>query len=78
MAEVYSGAVDRGFRGRNCVYDPISSIMDATLTFRGYTIEDLQPILVMKRLFLLWNDQLPSEKELASFCLFYRQSNGFK
>lgn len=68
MAEVYSGAVDRGLEGVIACTTAISSIVDATLTFRGYTIEDLAAHSSYEEVvFLLWNDRLPSEKELASF-----------
>ncbi len=68
MSEVYSGAVDRGLEGVVACTTAISSIVDATLCYRGYTIEDLAEHSTFEEVaFLLWNDRLPKEKELESF-----------
>ena len=46
----------------------ISSIVDATLCYRGYTIEDLAEHSTFEETaFLLWNDRLPKADELKKF-----------
>ncbi|MCB0365979.1 MAG: citrate synthase [Bdellovibrionaceae bacterium] len=69
MSEVYAGAVDRGLEGVIACTTAISSIVDTTLCFRGYTIEDLAENSNFEEVvFLLWNNRLPKADELASFC----------
>ena len=66
--EVYEGAVDKGLEGVVACTTAISSIVDATLCFRGYTIEDLAAKSTFEETtFLLWNDRLPSADELKAF-----------
>lgn len=66
--EVYDGAVDRGLEGVIACTTGISSIVDATLCYRGYTIEDLAENSTFEEtVFLLWNDRLPKENELKEF-----------
>lgn len=68
MAEVYAGAVDKGLEGVIACTTAISSIVDATLCYRGYLIEDLAANSSYEEVvFLLWNDRLPSKQELDSF-----------
>jgi len=68
MAEVYDGAVDRGLEGVVACTTRISSIVDATLCYRGYTIEDLAANSTFEEVvFLLWNNRLPKADELSSF-----------
>lgn len=63
--EVYSGAVDKGLEGVIACTTGISSIVDATLCYRGYTIEDLAENSTFEEtVFLLWNDRLPKVEEL--------------
>ncbi len=72
MAEVniYEGAVDKGLEGVVACTTAISSIQDATLNFRGYTIEDLAQHASFEEVaFLLWNDRLPKKEELDKFSL---------
>lgn len=70
MAEIYSGAVDRGLEGVVACTTEISSIVHATLCYRGYTIEDLAENSTFEEvIFLLWNDRLPKAKELEEFRL---------
>lgn len=70
MAEIYSGAVDRGLEGVVACTTGISSIVDATLCFRGYVIEDLAKNSNFEEVtFLLWNDRLPKQKEMEEFKL---------
>ncbi len=66
MAETYDGAVDRGLEGVVACTTAISSIVDATLTYRGYTIEDLAEKKSFEEVvYLLWNNKLPSDSELT-------------
>src|SRR5690606_15263030 len=66
--EIYEGAVDKGLEGVVACTTGISSIVDATLCFRGYTIEDLAANSTFEEVvFLLWNDRLPKEAELKAF-----------
>jgi len=68
MAEIYSGAVDKGLEGVVACTTGVSSIVDATLCFRGYTIEDLAENSTFEEVvFLLWNDRLPKAGELDEF-----------
>lgn len=63
--EVYAGAVDKGLEGVIACTTGISSIVDATLCYRGYTIEDLAEHSTFEETaFLLWNDRLPKADEL--------------
>ena len=65
MTEVYSGSVDRGLEGVIACRTGISSIVDATLCYRGYTIEDLAEHSSFEEVvFLLWHNRLPKAEEL--------------
>jgi citrate synthase len=67
MAEatpIYEGAIDRGLEGVVACTTAISSIIDATLCYRGYTIEDLAAHSTFEEtVFLLWKDRLPNKDE---------------
>ncbi len=66
MAEVYAGAVDKGLEGVVACTTGISSIVDATLCYRGYRIEDLAENSTFEEvIYLLWNDRLPKAEELS-------------
>ncbi len=66
--EVYEGAVDRGLEGVVACSTAISSIVDATLCYRGYTIEDLAANSSFEEVaYLLWNGRLPKKDELEAF-----------
>jgi citrate synthase len=66
--EVYAGAVDKGLEGVVACTTGISSIVDATLMYRGYTIEDLAAHSTFEEtVFLLWEDRLPKAAELEKF-----------
>ncbi len=66
MPEIFEGAVDRGLEGVVACTTAISSIVDATLNYRGYTIEDLAAHSTFEEtIFLLWNNRLPNKNELA-------------
>ncbi len=68
MSDIYSGAVDRGLEGVVACTTGISSIVDATLCFRGYTIEDLAANSNFEEVvYLLWNNRLPNKAELQAF-----------
>jgi len=68
MSDIYSGAVDRGLEGVVACTTGISSIVDATLCFRGYTIEDLAANSNFEEVvYLLWNNRLPNKSELEAF-----------
>ena len=66
--QVYSGAVDKGLEGVVACTTAISSIVDATLMYRGYTIEDLSAHSNFEETtFLLWEGRLPNASELEAF-----------
>ena len=68
MAEIYEGAIDKGLEGVVACKTGISSIVDATLCYRGYTIEDLAANSSFEEtVFLLWYDRLPKADELKKF-----------
>lgn len=64
-APIYEGAIDRGLEGVVACTTAISSIVDATLNYRGYVIEDLAANSTFEEtVFLLWNNRLPKKDEL--------------
>src|SRR3954465_12004166 len=64
--QIYEGAVDKGLEGVVACTTGISFIVDATLNYRGYTIEDLAAHSTFEEtVFLLWNNRLPKKDELA-------------
>jgi len=64
----YAGAIDRGLEGIVACSTAISAIVGSTLTYRGYTIEDLAANSTFEEVvYLLWNGRLPSRKEFADF-----------
>lgn len=69
MAETYEGAIDKGLEGVVACTTGISSIVDATLCYRGYVIEDLASHSSFEEVvYLLWYDRLPSTSEFSTFC----------
>jgi citrate synthase len=61
----FDGAIDKGLEGVVACTTRISSIQGTTLTYRGYTIEDLAEHSTFEEVvFLLWNDRLPNRGEL--------------
>ncbi len=63
--EIYTGALDKGLEGVVSSSTAISSIVDATLNYRGYTIEDLSANSTFEEtVFLLWEGRLPKTEEL--------------
>lgn len=68
MAQEYGEAVDKGLEGVVACTTAISSIVDTTLTFSGYTIDDLaENSSFEETTFLLWNKRLPAASEMAKF-----------
>jgi citrate synthase len=66
--EIYEGAIDKGLEGVVACSTGISSIVDATLCFRGYVIEDLAAKSTFEETtYLLWHDRLPTADELKAF-----------
>lgn len=66
--EIYEGAVDKGLEGVVACTTGISSIVDATLCYRGYTIENLAEKSTFEEvIYLLWNDRRPTPDELKAF-----------
>jgi citrate synthase len=66
--QVYDKAVDKGLEGVVASTTAISSIVDATLTYAGYTIEDLAENSTFEETsFLLLNKRLPKSDELQKF-----------
>lgn len=59
-------AIDKGLEGIVACTTKVSSIIDATLTYRGYTIEELAANATFEEVVhLLWNGTLPKKEELA-------------
>lgn len=66
--QIYDGAIDRGLEGVVACSTAVSSIQDNTLSYRGYTIEDLSANSTFEEVtFLLWNGRLPKASELMNF-----------
>jgi citrate synthase len=66
--EIYEGAIDKGLEGVVACTTAISSIQDATLCFRGYTIEDLAEKSTFEEVtYLLWYGKRPTADELKKF-----------
>jgi citrate synthase len=66
--QIFDGAIDKGLEGIVACSTAISSILDTTLCFRGYTIEDLAENSSFEEVaYLLWNDKLPTKSELDVF-----------
>jgi len=67
MAEIYEGALDKGLEGVVACTTGISFIQGNTLSFRGFTIEDLAANSNFEEVvYLLWNDKLPNATELKA------------
>ncbi|MBK9294634.1 MAG: citrate synthase [Oligoflexia bacterium] len=68
QVQEFSGAIDKGLEGIVACSTAISSIVDVTLTYCGYTIEDLAANSSFEEVaFLLWNKKLPNKGELDKF-----------
>jgi len=67
-ATEYAGAIDRGLEGVVACTTAISAIVGSTLTYRGYTIEDLAANSSFEEVvYLLWYGRLPTQKEFSDF-----------
>ncbi|HDR7433235.1 citrate synthase [Bacillus cereus] len=69
--------VIRGLEGVVATTSSVSSIIDDTLTYVGYNIDDLAENATFEEVvYLLWHRKLPNEKELAEFneivCEYYK------
>lgn len=63
----YEAAMDKGLEGVVVCGTAVSSIIDATLFYRGFTIEDLAEHSNFEEvIFLLWNNRLPKKDELQA------------
>lgn len=63
----YEAAMDKGLEGVVACSTAVSSIIDATLFYRGFTIEDLAAHSSFEEvIFLLWNNRLPKKEELQT------------
>lgn len=66
--QIFEGAIDKGLEGIVACSTAVSSIQDATLSFRGFSIDDLAANSTFEEVvYLLWNDKLPSSSELEKF-----------
>jgi citrate synthase len=64
----YAGAIDRGLENVVACTTAISAIVGSTLTYRGYTIEDLAANSTFEEVvYLLWYGRLPTQKEFSDF-----------
>jgi citrate synthase len=64
----YAGAIDRGLEGVVACTTAISAIVGSTLTYRGYTIEELAANSTFEEVvYLLWYGRLPTQKEFSDF-----------
>lgn len=60
--------VIRGLEGVVATTSSVSSIIDDTLTYVGYNIDDLAENATFEEVvYLLWHRKLPNEQELAKF-----------
>ena len=61
----YDKAKDRGLEGVIACTTKISSIINKTLTYRGYKIEELVELTFEEIVYLLWSGELPSTEALS-------------
>lgn len=65
--EEYKGAVDKGLEGVVACTTAVSSIVDATLCYRGFKIEDLAAHASFEDIvWLLWNNEKPNADQATS------------
>jgi citrate synthase len=58
----------RGLEGVVATTSSVSSIIDDTLTYRGYNIDDLAEYATFEEVvYLLWHGKLPNQQELSAF-----------
>jgi citrate synthase len=67
-SNIYREAIDKGLEGVVACSTAISSIVETTLCYRGYAIQDLAENSTFEEtIWLLWNGKLPNSRELESF-----------
>lgn len=66
--QIYEGALDKGLEGVVACTTAVSFIVNNTLNYRGYTIEDLSANSNFEEvIYLLWNNKLPNKAEFEKF-----------
>lgn len=66
--QIFEGALDKGLEGVVACSTAVSTIADNTLSFRGYTIDDLAAHSSFEEVtWLLWKGTLPTKAELEAF-----------
>lgn len=66
--QIYEGAIDKGLEGIVSCTTAVSTIADNTLSYRGYTIDELAANSTFEEVtYLLWNGKLPTKSELEKF-----------
>lgn len=66
--QIYEGAIDKGLEGIVSCTTAVSTIADNTLSYRGYTIDELAANSTFEEVtYLLWNGKLPTKPELEKF-----------
>ena len=70
----FRGSIDKGLEGVVACTTQISSIVNDTLCYRGYSIEDLADNATFEEVvYLLWNAKLPTATELSAFSKEFRK-----
>ncbi len=68
--EVYEGALDKGLEGVVACTTAVSSIVDATLCYRGHTIESLAANASFEDvIWLLWNNEQPTKEQSGALMM---------
>ncbi len=76
MSEDFRGSIDKGLEGVVACTTKISSIVDDTLCYRGYSIEDLAENATYEEIvYLLWNSKLPNKAEFEAFSKEFRKES---
>jgi len=66
--EKFYGSKNKGLEGIVVCDTKVSSIVDNTLCYRGYAIEDLAEKASFEEIsYLIWNDKKPNSEELSQF-----------
>ncbi len=66
--KIFRDSIDKGLEGVVACSTSISSIVDTTLCYRGYAIQDLAENSTFEEtIWLLWNGKLPNARELEAF-----------
>lgn len=68
MTQIYQDAMDKGLEGVVACSTKISSIVDSTLCYQGYSIEDLAAHANFEEvIYLLWNGEQPSAQNVKDY-----------